>query len=181
MYLNKILNFKCKDKDFFYRTISYHDINDRYIRTLQGDLEYIENASNVTLSSQETYINNIWHSKFNLLCGLFIDDDLVATTGIKLCGNFATIGVLVFDGCRGGGIGKLIIWSACYYCKYFLAVENFLAGANVKNIASVKSFEACGFNLKIYSDIIQMRLNFSSLLMPKEILSIKVHDYVYDK
>ena len=181
MELNKSLLFNIKNMSCEFRTIFASDVKQEYVLGLREQTEYIANVpENVSVSKQKKYINDIIYCTDDTVCGLLINNELVATAGIQVSTSFlrsiavpvdyvATIGIFVFNkSYRGMGLGKTLVWSATYLLHNFNQAEWFGAGMGVENIPSLKSFISCGYK-KIYEneESIRVALNYSELIKPE--------------
>ena len=84
MELGKYILFKMNNMNCEFRTLYSTDISQNYLNGLKDQKKYIQNIpTHVSISSQRKYINNILYSKGDIICGLFINDNLVGTTGVQ--------------------------------------------------------------------------------------------------
>jgi len=84
MELEKYILFKMNDMNCEFRTLYGTDISQNYLNGLKDQKNFIQEIpTNVSISSQRKYINNILYSKGDIICGLFINDNLVGTTGVQ--------------------------------------------------------------------------------------------------
>ena len=181
MELEKSILFKVSDMNCEFRAIHETDVSQDYVNGLKEQKEYISNIPiHVSISSQKKYINDILYSKGDAICGLFINNELVGSTGVQSSTSFlqyievpvefvTTIGIFLFNKkYRGIGLGKVLVWSATYLCHNYTRAEWFGAGMAIKNIHSLKSFLSCGFR-QIYKDKenCMVILNYPELTKPE--------------
>ncbi len=138
------LCFSVNQVPCIFKQLSGDDVTDDYIDTLIKDNGFIENI-NTTFEAQKDYVNSIAESEYDLLCGIYYNGVLAATSGIQTYSDSATIGILVFKHFRRLGLGKTLIWAASTYVYNYLKLKNFDAGVKKNNMASIASFLACGF------------------------------------
>ena len=180
MELEKSIIFRINDFNSEFRSLNESDVSQNYIDGLKEQKEYVENIPvHVSASSQKKYINDINVSKENTICGLFLNRELVGTSGVQLSTSFlrdvnvpieniATIGIfLVSKNFRGMGLGKTLVWSATRLFHDATQIDWFGAGMAKRNIPSLKSFLSCGFR-KVYENEKNCRvlLNYSELMKP---------------
>ena len=181
MELRKYILFKMNNMNCEFRILYSTDISQNYLNGLKDQKKYIQNIpTHVSIPSQRKYINNILYSKGDIICGLFINDNLVGTAGVQSSKTFllsnevtaeyvATIGIFLFNKkYRGLGLGKTLVWAATYLYQNSIQVEWFGAGMAKENIPSLKSFLSCGFR-EIYEDEknIRVLLYYSELKKPE--------------
>lgn len=183
MELDLSLKFDLSNTSCEFRTINERDVSQAYIEGLIKQTSYINNIPpNVNLVSQKRYIKNTLRSKKDTICGLLINNNLVATAGVQMSlskvfvdsidqqiDRLATIGIFIFDkSCRGKGYGKVLVWSATILLQRCLQVEWFGAEMEVSNTPSLKSFLSCGFK-QVYQnkDYYKVLLHVSELRKPR--------------
>ena len=163
-----------------FRTINEMDVNIDYVDGLRKQTEYIKNIpSKITISKQKEYVNNVLSSEDNTICGLFINDALVGTSGIQSSTRFleyidapaeyvSTIGIFVFNSSdRGKGLGKTLVWAATYLYHKYTAEVWFGAGMARDNISSANSFLSCGYRIVMDNEAsYKVVLNISQLIKP---------------
>ena len=189
MELGKSILFEVRNMNCEFRTLTAIDVNKDYIRGLKEQKKYIERIpTNATIANQKIYINDIYYSKSDTICGLFINDELVGTAGVQLSTSFlkyiniptnhvATVGIFLFNkNYRKMGIGKTLVWAATHLFHNANQVEWFGAGMAIENIPSLKSFLSCGFK-QIYKDLksCKVLLNYSELKRPSFISKEKIY------
>lgn len=188
MYLHNKITFVFNDLNCECRTIKAIDVSDEYVSGLKAQTEFIENISgNITLTTQKKYINSIHHSKGDVICGLFVDSELIATSGIQASSTFlnktempadiiAVIGIFVFNRkYRGVGFGKIMVWAATHLYHNCIQIKWFGAGMAKKNTPSLKSFISCGYRV-VYEDDnnYKVLVNCSELNKPVQIHNEKL-------
>ena len=181
MELEKTLFFKFNKMNCEFRTLHDSDVSKEYVDGLKKQTKYIMNIpKNVSILSQKRYVKDIHCSKNNTICGLFINNKLVGSTGIQSSTSYlkyidvpatfvSTIGILLFDkNYRGMKLGTSLVWLSTYLFHNCVQAEWFGAGMEKDNIPSMKSFLSCGFK-KIYEDkkTCKMLLNYSELTKPE--------------
>jgi hypothetical protein len=160
MELEKNIAFSIQDYHCEVRTIYGADVNQSYIDGLKNQREYIKNIpENVNLISQKQYVSTILSSKDDLLLGLYLDGELIATSGVQQSlsevfledtdvpfSRVATMGVFIFDQkYRGLGLGKVLVWATTYLFHDCTNTRIYGAGMEIDNLPSLKSFVSCGF------------------------------------
>ena len=108
MELEKSILFKFNDYTCEFRNLNESHVSQDYIIGLKAQKKYIENIPiDSSFSSQKNYINDILYSKGDVICGLFLNNELVGTAGIQSSTTFlkhikipaeyiATIGIFLF-------------------------------------------------------------------------------------
>jgi RimJ/RimL family protein N-acetyltransferase len=151
MDLTKKLLFTIKSQDCIFRSLSARDVTESYIQALKKQKTYLSNNhEDIDMQWQQKYIENIWLSPADTICGLFINSKLIASAGIQNLNSdkATTIGIFVFDEkSRGIGYGKTLVWASCYLSNNCCNVNYFEAGMERTNVPSLKSFLACGFKI----------------------------------
>jgi|TARA_B100000315_G_scaffold257376_1_gene306032 hypothetical protein len=190
MELNKSLSFKIYDLICEFKTLHNVDVKKEYVDGLREQSEIMENIpADVSISKQQKYIQEILLSEGDTICGLFINNKLVGTAGIQSFVNFlqyvdvladsiAGIGIFIFNkNYRSMGLGKTLVWSSAHLFHNCTQSKWFGAGMAKENVASLKSFLACGF-AQVYEDEESCRvlLNYSELIKPKFISEISIHE-----
>ena len=185
MELEKYIKFNFKNFSCEFKTMIELDVSQDYVEYLQEQNEYIQNipADNSVLS-QKKYVKGILSSEMDTICGLYIDRKLAGSSGIQTSSTFlnefftsgqniASIGILLFNkNYQGIGLGKVLVWASTYLLHECTQTEWFCAGILKRNIASLKSFLACGFKkIDENEDVIKVILNYSELIKPKLIKS----------
>jgi RimJ/RimL family protein N-acetyltransferase len=130
------------------RWLKPHDVSHLYIDSLNAEKYYVETKAKLTtMESQKNYVQNVAASKDSAIAGLFVDGVyLVASAGMqKLQTSEATLGIFVFDGWRGLGLGKTIVWATCQIITRLTGITCYAAGMKKDNASSLKSFLGCGF------------------------------------
>ena len=105
-----------------FRTLHDSDVSKEYVDGLKQQTKYIMNIpKNVSISSQKKYVKDILYSTDDTICGLFINNKLVGTTGIQSFTLYlqhievpakfvATIGIFLFDkNYRGMKLGTTLV------------------------------------------------------------------------
>lgn len=191
MELEKKLKFVIDNSKCVFRTLSPEDVSQSYINSLKKTRGLIENVSeDIDIEWQQSYIKKILRSPFDTICGLFIDSELIgtsriqnlsvdgiATRAIELAQGYTygcTLGILVLgEVSRGKGYGGALVWAACYLANDCCGVETFEASIKKGNIASLKSFLTCGFQVKEEStDGVNVQVKIGELVKPEFIEKI---------
>lgn len=182
MKFNIELKFVIGNNKYIFRTLMSDDVSIPYINSLKEVREMNENISeDISIENQKNYIREILKSPNRTICGLFLDNHLIGTAGIqnlmenrpiKVVGGYTsncTIGILVLSkASRGKGYGKSLVWSSCLLADKCYGVKVFEACMKRKNFPSLKSFLACGFNIKKEStNSINVELKIEDLVKPQ--------------
>jgi len=166
MDLKKSLSFQIEGKPFLFRTLVEDDVTQSYVDALSRQRMFLENnPEGIDIRWQRRYVKNIRESKWDTICGLFSDSQLLGTSGIQNIkpGEPVTAGIFVLNSeDRGKGYGKLLVWSSCTIIHRLCGNEKFGAGAKKSNMASWKVFLSCGFQIAqedhdIYKLALQIR------------------------
>ena len=158
-----------------------------YVLALRNERSFIENRSDdITIESQQKYVNDIINAEVDTICGLFSGSKLIGTCGIQ---NLAsdksknrkmvmavgstsncTLGIFVLDNLmRGKGYGKTLVWSSCYFSYCQFGITLFETSVLKQNVASLKAFLACGFKISEESeDGINLVLKVNAELLKPE-------------
>ena len=185
MELDKYIKFKINDFSCEFKTLNELDVSQDYVEYLHEQNEYIQNIpADNSILNQKKYIKGILSSEGNTICGLYIDRKLVGSSGIQTSTTFlnelytsgqniASIGIFLFNkNYQGIGLGKVLVWTSTYLLHECTQTEWFGAGMLKKNVASLKSFLACGFKkIDENEEAIKVLLNYSELIKPKFINS----------
>ncbi len=161
------------------RCIYANDVNEDYVEGLRRQTSYIENIPDrITLTKQKDYICNIDKSEHDCILGLFLEGELIGTSGVQNAdgNNKPSIGIFIFNSeVRGLGLGKTLIWASCYILRKFFYIEDMYAGMKKSNIPSYKSFLSCGF-MKTHEDedTYYVKGIFSELIKPDGISMIEL-------
>ena len=188
MDLDKYLAFSLRAEKCQFRVVLPHEVTKGYIVGLREEKLYLENTNKkITLPEQSTYVARILESSDDLLMGLFVEGELVGTSGIQTFGepcqegissdaSYATMGVFVFDPSdRGKGHGKTMIWAGVYLLNSTLKMSIFRAGMEKQNIPSFRTFFSCGF--RKYEEVgstFKLSLMIDQLKKPAFITDISV-------
>lgn len=186
MELTKTLKFIIDNSKCVFKTLSPEDISESYINSLRDAQELLENApEDINIKWQQNYIKKILLSPCDTICGLFIDSELIGTSGIqnlsangiatrrvKLAQGYTygcTLGIFVLsEMSREKGYGKTLVWASCYLANNCCGVETFEASMKKDNISSLSSFLACGFQVKKESiDGLNVELKVGELVKPE--------------
>jgi len=187
--LKNSISFEISDFTCELGSLNESDVNQSYVNGLKEQTEYIENIPiHVNVSSQKKYINDILNSEGDTICGLFINNELVGTAGVRSSTSFlkhtevpaecvVTIGIFLFyKSYRGMGLGKTLVWGTTYLCHNSFQAEWFGAAMARGNIPSLKSFLSCGFSeISQDEEIIRVLLNYSELKRPEFIKHVAIH------
>ena len=188
MELAKYLEFYLRAEKCQFRMIFPHEVTESYIIGLREQKRYLINTNKkVTLPEQSAYVARILESSNDLLMGLFVEGELVGTSGIQMFGepcqegissdaSYATMGVFVFDPSdRGRGYGKTMLWAGVYLLNSTLKMSIFRAGMEKQNIPSFRTFFSCGF--RKYEEVgstFKLSLMIDQLKKPAFITDISV-------
>jgi len=192
MELDKYLSFKVGKLSCLFRTINSSDVTQSYVDGLVEETKYIENIpENINISNQKKYIDNTINSKYQTICGLFLDKVLVGTAGIQLSlsesfsrhadlklNKIATIGIFIISKTyRGMGLGKTLVWASTYLFNKCTSREWFGAGMQKENVQSYKSFISCGY--KAFESEIDLNdyvlINITDLIKPEIINRVTLY------
>jgi RimJ/RimL family protein N-acetyltransferase len=148
MVLNGLLQFNYYNENCKFRTIYPRDVSQAYIDGLAQENKYLSNIPpKLSIETQKQYISQIIASPKDTICGLFIDEKLVGTAGIQNLneGDYASVGIFLFKtSIQGKGLGKVLVWAASHIASHQLNLAGIMGGMKPDNIASIKSFLACG-------------------------------------
>ena len=183
------LQFSFNGERHIFRTLAPHDVDMPYVLALRNEISFIDNRTNdITIEYQQKYVNDILDSEVDTICGLFAGSKLIGTSGIQNLSydnsknrkmmmavgstSNCTLGVFVLtDLTRGKGYGKTLVWSSCYlsYCQFGITL--FEASVLRKNVASLKTFLACGFKISEENEVginLVLKVN-AELLKPESV------------
>lgn len=164
------LQFTFNGEKHTFRALVPQDVDMPYVLALRNERLFIENrTADISIESQQKYVNDILNAEVDTLCGLFSGSHSIGTCGIQnltsdksknremeMAVGFTsncTVGILVFDHLmRGKGYGKTLVWSGCYLSYYLLGITLFEASVLKQNEASLKAFLACGFKISDESE-----------------------------
>jgi hypothetical protein len=188
MDLDKYLAFSLRAEKCLFRIIFPHEVTESYIIGLSAQKRYLINTNKkISLPEQSNYVARILESPDDLLIGLFVEGELVGTSGIQTFAepcqegisndaSYATMGVFVFDPSdRGKGYGKTMIWAGVYLLNSTLKMGIFRAGMEKQNIPSFRTFFSCGF--RKYEEVgstFKLSLMIDQLKKPAFITDISV-------
>ena len=188
MDLDKYLAFFLRAEKCQFRVVLPHEVTESYIIGLREQERYLINTNRkISLPEQSTYVAHILESSNDLLMGLFVEGELVGTSGIQMFGepcqegissdaSYATMGVFVFDPSdRGRGYGKTMLWAGVYLLNSTLKMSIFRAGMEKQNIPSFRTFFSCGF--RKYEEVgstFKLSLMIDQLKKPAFITDISV-------
>lgn len=184
--LRKTLKFIIDTSECIFRTLSPEDVSEFYAHSLRKERELLEKVpEDITIKWQQNYIKKFLLSPCDTICGLFMDSELIGTSGIqnisvngiatrciKMAKGYTydcTLGIFVLsEMLRGRGYGRTLVWASCYLVNNCFGVETFKASMKKNNIPSLKSFLACGFQVKEESiDGLNVELKIGDLLKPE--------------
>jgi RimJ/RimL family protein N-acetyltransferase len=188
MHFNTVLSFNIDGNRYYYRCLSEEDVNSTYINGLNNENKYLVNVPpKATIETQKKYIKRILLSKDQSICGLFLNEELIASAGIQYCyskafikgtsvtdSNLATHGRFVFEEeNRGKGYGKTLIWATVAYINRTKGTQWFGGGIKRDNVASIKSDLSCGYEI-IHrgSDIVKLAVHVDNVKHPKVVTDI---------
>jgi RimJ/RimL family protein N-acetyltransferase len=148
MVLKGSLQFQYGQDDCTFRTIHPEDVSQTYVDGLALENKYLSNIpTKLSIETQQQYISQIITSPRDTICGLFLGKKLVGTAGIQnlSAGNYAAVGIFLFGtSLRGKGFGKVMVWAASQLAFSQIQLAGTMGGMKQDNIASLKSFLACG-------------------------------------
>ena len=188
MELDKYLAFFLRAEKCEFRVMLPHEVTEKYIVGLREQGQYLENANKkISVPEQSAYVARILESPDDLLMGLFVEGELVGTSGIQTFGepcqegissdaSYAAMGVFVFNPSdRGKGYGKTMIWAGVYLLSSTLGIGTFRAGMERQNIPSFGTFLSCGFRkYEVIGSAFKLSLMIDQLKKPAFITDISV-------
>jgi len=188
MDLDRYLAFSLRAGKCQFRVVLPHEVTESYIIGLRAQKRYLINTNKkISLTAQSDYVARILESPDGLLMGLFVEGELVGTSGIQTFGepcqegissdaSYATMGVFVFNlSDRGKGYGKAMIWAGVYLLNSTLKMNSFRAEMEKQNIPSFRTFLSCGF--RKYEEVgstFKLSLMIDQLKKPAFITDISV-------
>ena len=188
MDLDRYLAFSLRAGKCQFRVVLPHEVTESYIIGLRAQKRYLINTNKkISLTAQSDYVARILESPDGLLMGLFVEGELVGTSGIQMFGkpcqegissdaSYATMGVFVFNlSDRGKGYGKAMIWAGVYLLNSTLKMNSFRAEMEKQNIPSFRTFLSCGF--RKYEEVgstFKLSLMIDQLKKPAFITDISV-------
>ena len=147
MNLSNKLFFLFKNDRCELRGITPDDVTSDYVNGLIDQQEYLLNRQ-TTIESQREYVKNINESDNDAIFGLFINGELIGTSGVQGLNGIVSIGIFIFKPeMRGKGYGKILVWASCLLINKTFGYRYFFAGVKKDNVASWKAFMACGFSM----------------------------------
>jgi len=190
MELNKTLHYLSGESFYEFRSLNEQDVTVSYIDGLREQTKYLKNVpSLINMESQKEHIRNILLNKTDVICGLFMNGELVGTAGIqyslseifvqsfqKQIDGLATIGIFVFSKKhRGVGLGKSLVWASVMLLHSCCETRWFGAEMEKENTPSLNSFLSCGFD-RVYSDHKKYKvlLEISNIVKPNICRNYKV-------
>jgi RimJ/RimL family protein N-acetyltransferase len=181
MVLNKKLLFRLDGVAAEFRSLRTGDVSDAYVRALRQQRAYLENnPEDLSLESQQGYVEAIVKSDSKSISGLFIAGELVGTAGMQnlVRSGPATIGIFILDpAMRGRGYGKTLVWCSCELSHECRGVAHFGAGMKKTNSPSFHSFMACGFVIvQETQDDYQMEAHIPQLIKPVQVREVCIMD-----
>ncbi len=197
MELVKSLLFIIRDHLYLFKTLSPEHVTESYINFLRTEKDRIENnPDSITIEWQTQYIEEILGSSLDTICGLFMDRDLIGTSGIQNVENDqmsnryiqlavgstydSTLGILVLDQkSRGKGYGKTLVWASCYLASQCGSIKSFKASVKKDNAPSLQSFLTCGFRIEAENSAsYNVGLALDELLKPEFISDVKLETVI---
>lgn len=164
--------------EYHFRSMTGAHLSNSYVNSLKESSTYIKHITQ-NVQEQKEYINDIRESPNNTICGLFLGQHLIGTTGIQNLYpdkfvriaegfNHCTLGILITDRTMlGKGFGKTLVWSACVLANKCCGTRIFEAGIKKHNDSSLKSFLSCGFKIvEEYSNSIRVSLDLNEIVKP---------------
>ncbi|MBT3387338.1 MAG: GNAT family N-acetyltransferase [Desulfobacula sp.] len=183
---NQIIFQKGLDS-YEFAPIGEDDVTNHYVKALQDQKSYVQNIhENISLEKQKAYVKKIRLSKDDGIFGLLVNGQLIGTSGVQniIGPGFTTIGIFVFDKInRKKGYGKTLVWASSYLLSQTLGCSKFSAGMEKTNIASFKTFKACGYDIlkegkydifQESKDCFIMKLNAPDLVVPEDISGVRL-------
>ena len=188
MDLDRYLAFSLRAGKCQFRVVLPHEVTESYIIGLRAQKRYLINTNKkISLTAQSDYVARILESPDGLLMGLFVEGELVGTSGIQTFGepcqegissdaSYAAMGVFVFNPSdRGKGYGKTMIWAGVYLLSSTLGIGTFRAGMERQNIPSFGTFLSCGFRkYEVIGSAFKLSLMIDQLKKPAFITDISV-------
>lgn len=151
MKLACALEFSLGLHNCVFRTLTIDDVTDDYVGALMAQRKYLlRNPPLITLEWQKTYVERILDSESDTIMGLFVGEELVATSGIQAIHQRVApvIGIFVLKPeNRGRGFGKTVVWAASRLAQLGAGAERLEAGMELDNLPSLRAFLACGFSI----------------------------------
>jgi hypothetical protein len=188
MELDRSIFFNLNDRCCEFRNLHPTDVSGEYIHGLKKQNKYLMNVpQKISFESQKNYIEKIIFSNNDCIFGIFVNNDLIGTSGIQLSQNLskyvnsfeekiATIGIFIFHKkILSSGFGKILVWSSTYLYHFCTGTKWFGAGMENENIPSIKSFLSCGFNKSSYiNGITRVYINYEDLIKPDNITNTSI-------
>jgi RimJ/RimL family protein N-acetyltransferase len=173
------LSFLIDGEAFLFRDLEEEDVTPSYVDALRRQRAFLDNnPSGIDIQWQRNYVLNIRESKWDTICGLFVNSKLIGTSGIQNIkrGEQATLGIFVLSSeDRGKGYGRLLTWTSCYFINHLFSVDSFKAGVKKSNDASWRSFKSCGFQIvHERQDAYTLMLTIVELKTPEFLKDIKI-------
>jgi hypothetical protein len=167
------VKFKVKKKIFLIDKMKFRSINKNYILTIKKSDFLIKKINNI--QEQKSYLKKL-RKDGNELLQITNGNTLVATTGLQFKKNKVYQGILIVNkNYVAKGLAKYFILMSIIKFKSMSSKNEFFAGVDLKNIASIKSYIGCGFKVfkkKKYSVILRINIKKS---MPKLYKKIKIY------
>ncbi len=172
MELKKRIKLCHNGQECEFRTLSIDDVTQSYVDCLLSQKRFIDhNIPNVTIEKQREYVRGILLSDKNTICGLFIEDILIGTSGMQNIGKgcLTAVGMFVLEKeMRGRRYGKTLVWSACKLAKACCDVDDFSGSTKKINILSFKTLTSCGFKtVEEGGASLLLKLNIKDLRKPE--------------
>jgi RimJ/RimL family protein N-acetyltransferase len=148
MKFTEQLTFKYSGENFTFRSLVPADVSSAYIDGLRLENKYLSHIpENLTIQTQQQYVSQIIESDSATICGIFIEKNLIGTAGLQnlIENEYAAVGIFLFSTlARGKGYGKVMVWAASRIALHHIKLAGTMGGMKPDNIASLRSFLACG-------------------------------------
>ena len=153
--------------------MKFRSINKNYILAIKKS-NYLKKKIN-NIQEQKSYLKKL-RNYGNELLQITNANKLVATTGLQFRKSKVYQGILIVNkNYIAKGFAKYFILMSIMKFKSMFSKNEFFAGVDLKNIASIKSYMGCGFKVfkkKKYSVIFRINIKKS---MPKIYKEIKIY------
>ena len=173
MELTKKISFTKDNVQCVVRSLKTSDVRDTYIQSLESSRRFLDHSNlHQSLLAKKRYIQEKNSSSRDVLTGLFIDHELVATCGFQVWSeaDLAAVGILVFNSTpRRCGWGSAVLWAGCKLVKEQMEIRRFLASIKASNRASLGLFWKAGFSTIVTNSELVWVGRLSTLTKPLDI------------
>jgi len=147
------------------------DVTESYVQALKRQKKFLENnPGDVDIQWQQKYVQSILSSSYNAICGLFVNSELIGTSGIQNIrpNEIPSFGIFVLDErSRSKGYGKTLCWATFYILNRCFNITCITAGIEKTNIASLKMVLPLGFKIIDEDEKgFKIKLNIEDLIKP---------------